>query len=199
MKYWTLLGLSLLIFSVSCNSSQQKNQQTTENGKDHEALSETPDSAFLAEGNRIAKASFLALSKRLKSVLDTGGVKAAVPYCQIKALVITDSVAQENGVRVQRVAKRYRNPYNQLQGIDTLVYADYLNKKKKDALLFQNGEERVFYKPINMKGLCLQCHGDVDKEIGKDNYALIKEKYPQDKAVGFEEGELRGLWKITFN
>jgi len=28
--------------------------------------------------------------------------------------------------------------------------------------------------------------------------SILKSYYPEDQATGFKEGELRGMWKITF-
>ena len=44
----------------------------------------------------------------------------------------------------------------------------------------------------------MKCHGTVGQEIANDTYTLIKEHYPIDAAVGFEEGDLRGIWSINF-
>lgn len=56
----------------------------------------------------------------------------------------------------------------------------------------------AFYAPIITNSLCLNCHGRVD-EIGVENYSIIKALYPEDKAVDFGVGDLRGIWSITFN
>jgi hypothetical protein len=46
--------------------------------------------------------------------------------------------------------------------------------------------------------MCLNCHGEPDKDIKPENLALIRRLYPQDQATGFQLGELRGAWRIDF-
>jgi len=45
---------------------------------------------------------------------------------------------------------------------------------------------------------CMKCHGQAGKEIDAKTMEIISQKYPDDLATGYKEGDLRGLWKITF-
>jgi len=45
---------------------------------------------------------------------------------------------------------------------------------------------------------CLGCHGTEGGDINAKTLKIIKQKYPEDKATGYKEGDLRGWWKITF-
>lgn len=47
---------------------------------------------------------------------------------------------------------------------------------------------------IPTQKLCLGCHG---KSIDPEVKAKIEELYPQDKAIGFSEGDLRGAFVVT--
>jgi hypothetical protein len=44
--------------------------------------------------------------------------------------------------------------------------------------------------------LCLQCHGKPE-ERKADAYTLIEQYYPNDKAINYDLGALRGMWKVT--
>lgn len=66
---------------------------------------------------------------------------------------------------------------------------------KGNSLQFPDGNTKVI-KPIFIEKLCLNCHGDPIKDIKEDVYKLIKERYPDDFAVGYKEGDLRGMWVI---
>jgi hypothetical protein len=49
-------------------------------------------------------------------------------------------------------------------------------------------------KAIATEGVCLTCHGqDVDPKLK----AEIDRMYPNDQAIGFEEGDIRGAVSIT--
>jgi hypothetical protein len=45
---------------------------------------------------------------------------------------------------------------------------------------------------------CLNCHGNAEKDIATKTLEVIMQKYPNDLAIGYKEGDFRGLWKITF-
>jgi cytochrome c len=47
-----------------------------------------------------------------------------------------------------------------------------------------------------MKPLCLNCHGEPGKQINEATFNAIKAKYPKDKAMGYKEGDFRGLWVV---
>lgn len=44
--------------------------------------------------------------------------------------------------------------------------------------------------------MCLQCHG---KLMNPEVLKKIKELYPKDKAVGYSENEVRGIWSIDLD
>jgi hypothetical protein len=46
-----------------------------------------------------------------------------------------------------------------------------------------------------MQSLCLTCHGE---SLALDVADGIKRRYPQDEAIGFKPGELRGIFWLEF-
>ena len=106
--------------------------------------------------------------------------------------------------KIQRVATKYRNPENEATGYDIEVIDGYLANKavgKDLAPQIHINEEgqSVFYAPIVLKAACISCHGHPESQVKTETLSALAEAYPNDKATGFEEGDLRGLWKITFN
>jgi hypothetical protein len=51
-----------------------------------------------------------------------------------------------------------------------------------------------YVEPIYTKPLCTACHGSA---VEPALLAHIRERYPEDRAVGFEEGDLRGLFWVV--
>ena len=49
-------------------------------------------------------------------------------------------------------------------------------------------------KAIPTGGLCLQCHGTA---IAPKLAEKLSELYPEDKATGYSEGEIRGAFVVT--
>ena len=56
------------------------------------------------------------------------------------------------------------------------------------------GAEYRFMKAIPTGALCLACHGKV---LAPEVAAQIESLYPEDKATGFSEGDLRGAFVVT--
>ncbi|MBN2825007.1 MAG: DUF3365 domain-containing protein, partial [Campylobacterales bacterium] len=54
------------------------------------------------------------------------------------------------------------------------------------------------YQPIYMMKMCLSCHGD-NATRDKQADAIIQAKYTSDKAVGYKEGDFRGVFVADIN
>ncbi len=57
------------------------------------------------------------------------------------------------------------------------------------------GRELRYLRPLFIASVCLQCHGDpatFAPEVGQ----LLGEEYPEDQAVGYEVGDLRGAVSV---
>ncbi len=157
---------------------------------------------YASEGQVITKAVFARLSKELMAAINADGPSGAIDYCQINALPITDSVATAFGVTVQRVTDRARNPLNKADSDDINIMSQYraaiaASEELKGKVLNQDNQH-IYYAPIRINGLCLQCHGSQDTDISSETLTTIQSKYPEDQATGYVAGDLRGLWKVSF-
>jgi len=126
---------------------------------------------------------------------DTTGV-GAIQYCNIHALPLTDSINAALGdtIEVRRTALRVRNPKNAPDDIDVQVMQQLQRTQTHDLYLLDdpNLSEYRVYKPLYIMSMCLKCHGPVEK-IHPAVRQVLKEKYPQDRAVNFELGDFRGV------
>ncbi|MCS6790955.1 MAG: DUF3365 domain-containing protein [Bacteroidia bacterium] len=134
----------------------------------------------------------------LQKVLHTAekqGWAGAVSYCHAAAETLT--FFRNEKIHLQRVALRNRNPKNALQdSLDHAAYQHFEQSKRKESLVWQANDGKLrYYRPIYIiMPQCLKCHGN-QKEIDGPALAMIRKLYPGDKAQGFAEGDLRGLWK----
>jgi len=99
-------------------------------------------------------------------------------------------------IKVGRTSERLRNPKNAAPDWVKPFLAD-LSKKKGSAaskgMLVKLGDGHFGYlEPILTEPVCLKCHGvKLDKPVEVSLY----EMYPEDKAVGYHVGDVRGvLW-----
>ena len=185
-----LLTALVLLFLVSCKSEEKKQQQAI--------MKE-----FTVVGDKIAKASFESLSGNLKAAASTGGITNAIQFCNMNALPLTDSLSKTFNAKIKRSSLKLRNPSNQPDSLEAYMLDLYLQiqKMKKPMVsktLLTNNNEVRYFAPIILKSQCLKCHGIVGRDVADETYSIIKEHYPNDQAVGYYEGQFRGIWSINF-
>lgn len=195
----SLYALTLLLLA-SCTGQPKITEKA-----DHDLqLSDSAISLYRQHGQAIVQQSFKALSQALTTAIEEGGVEHAIQFCNVQALPITDSMAQLFHADVQRVSLKNRNPVNLADSIEAgFIYRleqKMLNGIEVNDTLFVSSDGKMtFLAPILMAPACLKCHGTEGKEMTSQTLAAIGQLYPQDKATGYQLGELRGLWRVRFN
>ncbi len=127
----------------------------------------------------------------LKAKMSEGPI-GAVEFCSKNAMNITDSVAKKHGLNIKRVSEKNRNSKNIVDESDKkalIQFADAIakNKKPQDSIIVDG----KYYEPMLTNEMCAVCHGK-ENDMSKDVKEKIKQVYPNDKAVGYGVGELRG-------
>ncbi|MBW8310775.1 MAG: DUF3365 domain-containing protein [Rhizobium sp.] len=142
------------------------------------------------------------LRGRLREAMTRDGAPAAVDFCQLEAPRIAEQVMAEHGVRLGRVAVpgRNRNPGNVAEGwlqelaVSFQAAVDTGGAPEAQVAVLREsvppGVELRMARGIRVEAACLMCHGD---NIAPEIAARLAEHYPQDRATGFREGDLRGL------
>jgi hypothetical protein len=155
-----------------------------------------------------ARAAAMAFSSRLRGELQAamaaGGPTSAVDVCHARAPRIAEAVMAEHGVRLGRVALpgRNRHPAQAAddwrmatlqafqQAVDGGAAAAEQVAVVRDGL--PAGVALRMMRGIATEQGCLACHGT---EVAEPVRAAIARHYPDDRATGFEAGDLRGaLW-----
>lgn len=135
------------------------------------------------------------LQQALREGLAEGPVEA-LAACRVRAPEIAQALARD-GIRLGRSSHRLRNPANAAPDwVVPLLQAYVEDAAERSPRAVPLPDKRVGYvEPILLQPLCLTCHGDA---LAPDVAAKIEQLYPQDRAVGFEVGDLRGLFWIEF-
>jgi len=134
----------------------------------------------------------------LKQKLQTDGPAGALVFCSDSAMPLTKRIAEENEAVVRRVSFKNRNSLNLPDELDSKAlneYAKYKNEAEAPKYLVLKDEKTGgsrYYEPMYVVGMCLVCHGDTAKMSEAVKSELAK-KYPNDKAVGYNAGDFRGL------
>jgi mono/diheme cytochrome c family protein len=143
------------------------------------------------------------LGKNLMSALKKGGKEHALSFCNVRAIPLTDSMSQNLMHAIKRVSDKARNPNNSANYDEQAIinyYATLLEKGEElQAQVVQSGKGSIGYVPITTNPMCLQCHGSLGKELDPTFYQQVKSLYPEDRAIGYGPGEIRGLWVVALD
>jgi hypothetical protein len=185
-----ILSIGLLVNACGFNDTGNKSRKNTDEA-----------AAYLLQGDSIAKITYDTLRITLLKAIGEKGFSGALAFCNTRALAVTAMYASEV-ITVSRVSDRNRNSKNVLSEYDMKEWAKYIGAAaKKDSLkstIVYRNHEFHYYKPILMQPMCLSCHGTPGKDISKDLLRVIDSLYPGDKAKGYKQGDLRGMWHIVF-
>ncbi len=161
---------------------------------------EAVDSASMATARDAATALGQGLMKSLLARLETGGPDSALAFCADSAQALTARY-QLAGVDVHRTSLRVRNPSNAPDSVEVRVLEYLAGLKAMGPLptefveVRRSGDgtrELRYFRPVMVAAGCLNCHGAVDG-IKPSIRAVLAARYPEDKAVGYAEGDLRGV------
>jgi len=152
------------------------------------------------EGIKYIKMLGGALKTELKAHMkkDPTGVEA-LAFCTGSADNITKEINTKLPAyaKVRRTALKVRNTTtNKPDMTDMRVMQAYQASIKahtftpKDIQVVKEGNVTRVYKPLVTEGVCLKCHGS---HLNPQISDALKSAYPKDKAIGFKEGELRGV------
>lgn len=189
-----LACLSAAIFSVGCRRDASKSAA--------ESPTDSADAATIVADSRPTEnerdelvaakdALFQKLSGRLTAAMAKGPAEA-IAVCRREATQIAAAVGEEQGVRIGRVGVRLRNPNN----VGPAWAAPLIESKTETSVFanLSNGNAAALL-PIKMQSQCLMCHGPKE-QIAPVIEQQLARLYPDDQAVGFQEGELRGWFWI---
>jgi hypothetical protein len=125
--------------------------------------------------------------------------------CSDTAQVLTSNFGLMKGVYIKRVSYKNRNKHNLPDEFEGRILKEFEQIKNEGKLtsdtehfeiIAENDHQYLRYmKPIKIGAACLKCHGNEEK-ISAEVKELIAKKYPDDKAIGYKNGDLRGAVSI---
>lgn len=187
------LAVIFILFTVA---SCTRNSERTTLAKSH------ADSVYRIHGDKIAAHTFDTLRRALLNAIGSGDMTTAITVCNLQALQLTETYG--DSVTIRRTALQYRNSKNKPDSLEEAVLKTmtaqmtHQNVPATQIIRSRESGNVHFFKPIMLQPMCLNCHGIPGKEIQPETLARIHELYPEDKAINFKEGDLRGAWHIIF-
>lgn len=193
MKSFSIFSFLVVGFILfSCTSSQETPEENSNVIQEKLVNTDLLDSVIMEVQT--------VLISNLTKAIDEQGIESAALFCAEKAQGLTDSMSKVLGYKVRRISDRNRNTANDLDNYEKEVFLAFKSSKENGTMIHSqvNESERKYYKPILLgMPLCLKCHGS-SEDRDEDAYAVISEKYPNDKAINYTLGELRGMWVVQY-
>jgi len=138
------------------------------------------------------------LKPQLKQALQSGGPPAAISVCAEVAPAIAANLSLESGWSVRRTSDKNRNlaavPDSWEQARIDAFKAEVLANETLGLEYSEQTEEGFRYAKAQLtESLCLMCHG---KQIADSTVKALNAFYPNDRAQGYELGEVRGIFSL---
>jgi cytochrome c5 len=156
---------------------------------------------YAAIGLEYATAAKELLGKNLMGAIQSKGTEYALEFCNVQAMPLTDSIARVHQAEIRRVSDKNRNPKNAATPEEVVILKNFqagMDAGREPQPMLKQASGKVhFYYPIVTNSMCLSCHG-TEKDIAPAVAKRIIEFYPMDKATGYAENQVRGIWSITF-
>ncbi|MGZ5246853.1 MAG: Tll0287-like domain-containing protein [Flavitalea sp.] len=194
-QYFTVVLILSII--ISCN-----NEEKNATGESTVAADIQEDlSNYKLKGDSIVAQTFDTLRNTLQAAVKEKGFDGAVEFCNTSASSLTNTYAANN-ITIERTSDKLRNPANAPDSMEQRILSQFITmagtSEKPATVVEKDASGNIhYYKPILMQAMCLNCHGNKE-QILPATLATIKSKYPDDLAVGYKEGDLRGIWHVVF-
>ena len=163
------------------------------------------DAALIEETRKTALAIPPKLLQMVQEEINKGSHDGAIAACNDKAPKMAAAASQNTGWAIRRVSLKNRNPKAVPDAWELAVLEDFDRRRAagespanmEKAEIVTEGDKRTlrYMKALPTQGLCLNCHGTEDKIDAKVK-ARLSELYPNDKATGYTEGQIRGALTV---
>jgi FtsP/CotA-like multicopper oxidase with cupredoxin domain len=200
-KYFAAAGLAVVL--TGCSDNITPAQIPAQVASAAAPAPAADESALTEQAKAAAQALGVTLKAELEAAMQTGGPVAAMSVCQIKAPELAAAISLAKGMTVKRVSLKNRNPVTGIANEwQTQVLQDFETRKaagEDPATLIYTAvidDEYRFMQAIPTATVCLVCHGN---DLSPAVIAKLAELYPQDKATGYKEGDLRGAFVVVKN
>ena len=144
------------------------------------------------------------LKQELQAGMQDGGPVNAISVCNLSAPAIANTYSVRNDWDVGRTSLRVRNPANAPDPWELSVLEAFEERKRAGEdpakmehheVVRQDGVKKLRYmKAIPTAQLCLACHGEHIDSIARSRLEIL---YPDDQALGYRTGDIRGAFSIT--
>jgi len=160
---------------------------------------------WVGEARKVASSIPPKLLMVLTEEIGKSGPEGAILVCRDKAPQLAKAASDETGWNVRRVSLRNRNPRAVPDAWERAALEDFDRRAasgespaslEKAEIVTEDGTQSYRYmRALPTQPLCLACHG-LPEQLTPAVKEKLKTLYPDDKAVGYRPGEIRGAMTI---
>lgn len=161
--------------------------------------------AWVGEARKVAGSVPPKLLAVLTEEIGKNGPEGAILVCRDKAPQLAKAASDETGWSVRRVSLRNRNPRAVPDAWERAALEDFDRRAasgesattlEKAEIVTEDGKPSYRYmRALPTQSLCLNCHGSPE-QLTPAVMDKLKALYPDDKAVGYRPGDIRGAMTI---
>ncbi|MGZ8518153.1 MAG: Tll0287-like domain-containing protein [Chitinophagaceae bacterium] len=164
---------------------------------------ELKKTAFIAQADSLISVTFDTIKSSLTRAIGENNFEGAIDFCNAAASPLTNTYSSDD-ITIERTSDKYRNPSNAPDSMEQRILAAFHQlKNKREAIkpVFEEDKQGKYhyFKPIILQAMCLNCHGSKADQIQPAVWRSIQQKYPADLAYDYKEGDLRGMWHVTYS
>lgn len=198
-----LISIFVLALTLSSCQNNKSQDQTDQKKTEPVQVEKKEQKDYKSIGLEYAIGTKAELGKNLMTKMKEDGPIHALEFCNVQAMPITDSMSKKYNADIKRVSDKNRNSANAASEKEIEYirqFSQMVSNEDQVEPIIETTEDKVkFYYPITTNSMCLKCHGKVGEDIATETYNKIIELYPEDKAIGYQENEVRGIWRIYFD
>lgn len=163
------------------------------------------DAPWLLEARKVASQVPPKLLQVLTEEIAKDGPASAMGVCRDKAPLMARAASEQTGWTIKRVSLQNRNPKAVPDAWERAALEEFDRRaavgespaslEKADVVTDAGRTEYRYMKALPVQQICLVCHGKAENllpEVATQLHTL----YPDDKAVGYSLGQIRGAMTI---
>ena len=198
MRLWSILpAVAALAILSGCGGDGKQEISAEPPAANPSIVAQQAAETITARYQRDLKAAVLA-------AMNAGGAVYAITVCESKAPEIAAVHGNEGAWTITRVSDSPRVPSHMADAHQLEVlqkFADTVSPMTyyTEWITVPTGDSTfVYYEAIRIGEICTNCHGNRDK-LAQGVPERLAELYPKDNALGYEVGDLRGMFVVTMN
>lgn len=184
-----LASFTLVTFLTSCGDASGGTWSTVS-----AAELDAAQKAQLESASGARNALMKGLMGELMGSIQASGPSGAIDVCSDLAPRLAKEIGTEHGLTIGRTSTKLRNPSNAAPEWAASVIEE-LGPPEKEVTVAHTDGRLGTLSPIFVMPACLACHGSAE-ELGPGVGEALAKSYPDDHAMGYAAGDLRGWFWV---